>query len=280
MFRFFIFYFLQILYSYSQDNLGYPVGLDYTIHPGEGFCDEMYYHSYHSRKYHTAVDLIKKWNGEHIFSGISDYKSLLIEYQARFQTIPEEAKFWSNPEKAIEFMKINLYREGLEIVDTKAGLYPREFPDLSYGHGDFVQSIFPGTVIAVFNPDEPKGWGKSILIEHNAPPGMVFSVLWNSEELKLKKIWSGYFHNSENLVTMNDRVQKGQNIAKIGDANGIFNTLKGTSGIREGSHLHFEIRIRKYGLFPEPQIQTNLSKLKKIYIDPIYFLQNAKFKKN
>lgn len=264
---------------FSQEKLGYPLGKDYIIHPGEEFCDEMYYYSYRSRKHHTAVDFIKRWSEDHTSFGISDYASLLNEYESRFNNIPREANFWTDSQKAIKFMKISLYRDGLDIVDTELGLYPRDFPDLFYGHGESVQSIFPGTVVDIFSPDEPNGWGKSILVEHRAPRGMFFSIKWNEKELRLQKFWSGYFHNSVNMVRKNEKVSKGQSIARIGDANGIFNTLRGTKGIQEGSHLHFEIRIKKYKLFPDSHIQSNLLELKKIYIDPIYFLENAKLGK-
>ena len=44
----------------------------YTIHFGELFCDEMYYYSYRSKKFHTAIDYIKKWNSGHIVKGETD----------------------------------------------------------------------------------------------------------------------------------------------------------------------------------------------------------------
>lgn len=256
----------------------FPLSSDYIKHPGEGFCDEMYYYSYHSRKYHTAIDYIRKWKGSHLISGINDYSILLEEYIKLFGRVPNEAGFWTDTQKGKDFLKINLYREGMDIVDTSLGLYPREFPDLSYGHSDTIKAIYDGLVIDSFNPSEPKGWGKSILLEHSAPRGKVFSIKWKDTEYALEKVWSGYFHNSENLVKDKQKVIKGQPIARIGDANGIFNSLNGVRGIQEGSHLHFEIRIKYYGLFPKNQIQSNLADLQKIYIDPEYFLNNVVIK--
>ncbi len=269
--------FFSLSFIYSEDFLQNPLSDDYMIHPGEGFCDEMYYHSYRSRKYHTAVDYIKKWKKAPILQGENDLSNLLTLYQKKFpNSIVETSSFWKNKEKLKEFLKINLYREGLDIIDTNIGLYPKSNLDDSYGHGDKVYAIYNGVVVDSFDPLEPSGWGKSILLEHNAPDGKVFEIIWKNKLYRLEKFWSGYFHNESNLVSKNDIITKGQAICKIGSANGIFNTLNGKNGIKEGSHLHFEIRIRESSLFPESSILSNREKVESIYIDPIYFLENSK----
>lgn len=248
---------------------------DYIVHYGESFCDELYYHSYRSRKYHTAIDYIKKWKSNPIIKGESDYTRLLALYKKHFINIPTNANFWNQPDKAISFMKLNLYRDGFEIIDTNIGLYPKEEIEKSYGYGDTVYSIYPGKVVDAYNPAKPSGWGKSILIEHSAPDGMVFEIFWNQKSLHLEKFYSGYFHNSSNFVRIGDYVLKGDPICKIGDANGIFHSLYGKLGIREGAHLHFEIRLKKYSLFPNNEILSNQEYLREIYIDPAYFLKNT-----
>jgi hypothetical protein len=252
---------------------------DYVIHFGESFCDELYYHSYRSKKFHTAIDYIKKWKANPIIRGETDYDRLLTLYKKQFITLPTQADFWNHRDKAISFMKLNLYRDGFEIVDTDIGLYPKEEIEKSYGYGDTVYSIYPGIVVDAFNPSTPSGWGKSLLIEHRASDGKIFQISWNQKSFRLEKFYSGYFHNSSNLVNIGDFILQGTPICKIGDANGIFHSLYGKPGIREGAHLHFEIRLQKHSLFPTNDILSNQEKLKEIYIDPEYFLKNAKLRK-
>ena len=271
---FFLIFFSKV--TYSTESFTYPLPSNFYIHPGEGFCDEMYYHSYHSRKYHTAVDYIKKWDGTPLILGENNFSKLIKNYQDKFFSLPKDAIFWKNQALRLEFIKINLYREGMDIIDTTLGLYPRSESDSNYGHGQVVYAIYPGIVTDSYDPEEVSGWGKSILIEHSAPKSKLFQIHWKGKLLQLNRVWSGYFHNSENLVKKDDLVEQGQIICKIGDANGIFNTIKGKSGIQEGSHLHFEIRIRQYSLFPQGDILSRRDEIEKIYIDPEYFLKNVK----
>ena len=276
LFSMFVLLFYSLNFIYSEDIFHKPLSDDYMIHPGENFCDEMYYHSYRSRKYHTAIDYIKKWKNKPILQGENDLTNLLALYQKNFSnpTI-ETSSFWNDKVKLKEFLKINLYRDGFDIIDTNLGLYPKSKLDESYGHGDIVYAIYDGYVIDSFDPVEPSGWGKSVLIEHVAPEGKVFEIFWKNKSYRLEKFWSGYFHNEFNLVGKNDKVSKGKAICKIGDANGIFNSLHGKNGIKEGSHLHFEIRIQEAPLFPNNNVLSNKEKVESIYIDPKYFLENT-----
>lgn len=272
----FVLLFYSLNFIYSEDIFFQPLSDHYIIHPGENFCDEMYYHSYRSRKYHTAIDYIKKWKNKPILQGENDLTNLLALYQKNFSnpTI-ETSSFWNDKVKLKEFLKINLYRDGFDIIDTNLGLYPKSKLDESYGHGDIAYAIYDGYVVDSFDPVEPSGWGKSVLIEHIAPKGKVFEIFWKNKSYRLEKFWSGYFHNESNLVGKNDKVSKGKAICKIGDANGIFNSLHGKNGIKEGSHLHFEIRIQEAPLFPNNNILSNKEKVESIYIDPKYFLENT-----
>ena len=276
----FLILFLIISELGSESLFSPPLPEDaYTVHFGELFCDEMYYYSYRSKKFHTAIDYIKKWNSEHIVKGETDYTILLNLYKKQFLTLPEKATFWKAKDKAISFMKLNLYRDGFDIVDTEIGLYPKEEFEKSYGYGELAFSVYPGIAIETFDPTEPSGWGKSILIEHQAPENMVFEINWLNRTLRLDRFYSGYFHNSANLAKKGDYIKKGDPVSKIGDANGIFNSIHGRLGIREGAHLHFEIRVKKYSLFPDAELLSNKQKLKEIYIDPDYFLKSAKLVK-
>ncbi|MFP4392036.1 MAG: peptidoglycan DD-metalloendopeptidase family protein [Desulfohalobiaceae bacterium] len=76
--------------------------------------------------------------------------------------------------------------------------------------GSPVKSCWPGEVVFA---GENQGYGKQVVIKHEQG--------WQSV----------YAHNSENLVQAGERVQAGQEIAKVGD-----------SGRSTGPHLHFELR--------------------------------------
>ncbi|HMV80345.1 MAG TPA: M23 family metallopeptidase [Leptospiraceae bacterium] len=251
----------------------YPPVRDCILHTGEGFADPMYYHSYGSRKYHSGEDYILEWRNEHIISGIQDTESLEKLHEKTFGYLPPADTF--SEKDYPEYLKINLYRTGADITDTRIGLYPRSRDDAAYGYGQEVHSVYDGTVEEETSPSEPKGWGKALLIRHDAPPGYAFEIYWEGKMRKLKSFWTQYSHTLKNLKVRGDRVKKGEAVAEIGDGNGIFNTMTGSAFIKEGAHLHFEIRIRKSSLFPDKSLLSNEKKLKETHISPSYFLKNA-----
>lgn len=251
----------------------YPPVKDCILHTGEGFADPMYYHSYGSRKYHSGEDYILEWKNEHIISGIQDTESLEKLHEKTFGYLPP-AETFSDKEYS-DYLKINLYRTGADITDTRIGLYPRSRDDAAYGYGQEVHSVYDGTVEEETSPSEPKGWGKALLIRHDAPPGYAFEIYWEGKMRKLKSFWTQYSHTLKNLKNRGDKVKRGEAVAEIGDGNGIFNTMTGSAFIKEGAHLHFEIRIRKSSLFPDKSLLSNEKKLKETHISPSYFLKNA-----
>jgi hypothetical protein len=253
-----------------------PVGEDFFLHPGEGFCDEMYQHSYTSRTFHTAEDYIRKWKKKHILKGEDDLAQLEKLQLKHYGHLPKQAHFWEDTEKRKAFLKINLYRQGLPIIDTKLGLYPRTETDESYGYGENFFAVYDGKVIASLDIEQPVGWGKAMLLQHKAPEGQVFEIYWNNKLHRLPEFWTQYSHNETHLVEMNDEVKKGEILGTIGDGNGIFHSLHGKDKIREGAHLHFEIRIQNYSLFPTKSLLRDKNKVMEVFIEPSYFLQNAK----
>jgi hypothetical protein len=255
-----------------------PVSEDFWIHPGEGFCDKMYYHSYSARRYHTGVDYILKWKEAHIQTDVT-LEYLLSKQKEFFGYVPQLSDFGNSEEKWKNFLKINVYRTVEEIVDTRLGLYPKTKDDLKYGFGMPVVAIYDGVVEEEVSPENPKGWGKAILIRHDAPRGKKFIVHWNGKKHRLSRVWSQYAHTQKNLFRVGDKVFKGDEVATIGDGNGIFQSKTGVVTIREGAHLHFEIRLIKNKLFPEKDVLIDKEKLQSIYIDPYYFLLNARVEK-
>ncbi len=252
-----------------------PVLEDFFIHPGEGFCDEMYYYSYSTRTYHTAEDYIKKWKKKPIQLGEDNIETLEKLHLQHYGHLPTQASFWDNLELRKNFLKINLYRDGLDIIDTNLGLYPRTETDEAYGYGENFFAVYDGRVIANVEPETPLGWGKALLIKHTAPEGFVFEITWNEQKRQLKEFWTQYSHNETHLVGLNELVKKGEILGTIGDGNGIFHSIHGKKRIKEGAHLHFEIRIKDYPIFPSKSLLQSKEKLTEIYIQPSYFLKNA-----
>ncbi|MCB1178506.1 MAG: M23 family metallopeptidase, partial [Leptospiraceae bacterium] len=237
-----------------------PISQDFFLHPGEGFCDEMYYFSYNSRKYHSGEDYILKWKEKDILTNLSFNK--LFQYQKKhFHFIPTEAEFWKTPENRIDFLKINLYRAGLDIIDTKLGLYPKTNDDKYYGYGEPIYAIYDAVVEASLNPTTPKGWGKTILLKHILTGKRRLHIKWKGRNLKLKYFYSQYSHLKENYLSVNQKVVRGEKIGEVGDANGIFNSLNGIKDIREGAHLHFEIRFKKADIVVSKEILSNKEKI-------------------
>lgn len=272
-----LFYFLFSANSLISNSIFQsPVSEDFILHPGEGFCDEMYYYSYSGRTYHTAEDYIRKWKKKPIRKGEQALEVLEKHHLKYYGYLPENASFWENPKLRLDFLKINLYRNGFPIIDTDLGLYPRTETDEAYGYGENFFAVYDGKVIANFEPEIPAGWGKAILVKHNAPDGFVFVINWKNQRLELSDFWTQYSHNETHLVDLHEDVKKGDVLGTIGDGNGIFHSIHGKDKIREGAHLHFEIRIKDAPLFPSKALLQNKDKLTDIYIDPSYFLKNAK----
>ncbi len=274
---FFVFLFSKQIFSQSLFHP--PLSENFWIHPGEGFCDEMYYHSYSGRTYHTAEDYILKWEGKHFKEGEDDVQILEKLQLQYYGYLPENASFWKNLEERKKFLKINLYRIGLEIYDTSLGLYPRTPTDNFYGYGENFYAVYDGIVVAAVDTEKQIGWGKSLLILHRAPKDYLFTIEWKGKKLYLEQFWTQYSHNETNMVELHDEVKKGEVLGTIGDGNGIFHSMNGKPKLKEGAHLHFEIRIKNYPLFPSRQILTNKEELTEIYIQPSYFLKEAKLVK-
>lgn len=279
-FRIFIIVAVSLFHPlFSQSLFHPPVSKNFWIHPGEGFCDEMYYYSYSGRTYHTAEDYIKTWEITPIREGednLEILEKLQLEY---YGYLPKEASFWGNLEERKKFLKINLYRVGLDIYDTSLGLYPRTPTDHYYGYGENFYAVYDGVVVAAVDTEQQIGWGKALLVLHKAPKDHAFSILWKGKKLQLNEFWTQYSHNETHMVEIHDNVKKGDVLGTVGDGNGIFHSMNGKSRIKEGAHLHFEIRIKNYPLFPSRKILTNKEELTEIYIQPSYFLKEAKLVK-
>ncbi|MFP4213105.1 MAG: peptidoglycan DD-metalloendopeptidase family protein [Desulfohalobiaceae bacterium] len=82
--------------------------------------------------------------------------------------------------------------------------------DYAAPEGSPVKACWPGEVVFA---GENQGYGKQVVVRHEQG--------WQSV----------YAHNSENLVSPGDKVQAGEEIARVGD-----------SGRSTGPHLHFELR--------------------------------------
>jgi murein DD-endopeptidase MepM/ murein hydrolase activator NlpD len=121
--------------------------------------------------------------------------------------------------------------------------------DGTSGNGDLDQPVYAianGRVI--FSGAGGSSWGDIMLIEHTLPNGT--------------KVWSQYGHVKNRSVSSGSTVSKGQQIAKVGNANGAWH-----------AHLHFEIRKTSMsaGSFPcgksKSYVETN-------YYDPHSFIKS------
>ncbi|MCP5512685.1 MAG: M23 family metallopeptidase [Leptospiraceae bacterium] len=270
-----VFIFIYLLFSqflFSEEVLHSPVDEDFLIHPGEHFCDKIYYHSYSGRSFHTGIDYIETWKSKHIYLNpysIQDMENIL---KLKTSYLPSKELF-SDSEYKI-YLETNLYRNGIRLLDTSIGLYPPSKDEKNYGYGRNVYSIYKGKVINLFDPQKAEKWGKTILIEHESPVGQKF-VFRNSEVRSgFQKFWTLYSHLSKITVVQNQVVSGGEKIGAIGHGNGIFHTMMGGNGIKEGSHLHFEVRKRLANLFPSKALLKNRNGVESIYYDPEVFLEN------
>ncbi|MDX1960252.1 MAG: M23 family metallopeptidase [Leptospiraceae bacterium] len=260
----------------SESILEFPVSKDYIVHSGESFCDEMYYFSYGKGRNHTAIDLIKKWKKEHIVKSPKDIHQLKQIHEKVYSYLPTESSFYNDDEKLFQFLKINLYRAGYPIIDTNLGLYPKSTMETDYGYGETFVSVYDGFVEDEVRPNQVQGWGKAILISHNAPKGYTWSFTYKDKIFIANTFWTQFSHNAENFVKKGDKVSKGQKLGTIGDGNGIFNSVTGKKFLREGAHLHFEVRIKKFPLFPPKEILDSCEKWDGIYVDPLEFFRTIK----
>jgi murein DD-endopeptidase MepM/ murein hydrolase activator NlpD len=102
--------------------------------------------------------------------------------------------------------------------------------DISAPEGTAVYAAEAGTV--VYSGSGLSGYGNLVVIKSNA-------------------LLTIYAHNDRNLVSVGDRVKRGEQVAEVG-----------ATGHATGPHLHFETRIKD-------------SKGKNVAVDPIAFLNRA-----
>src|SRR3954452_12589011 len=105
-----------------------------------------------------------------------------------------------------------------------------------------------GEGVVVFARDVPRGWGTVIIVRHSF-----------REEGEIKTIDSLYGHLDKMLVRSGDRVRRGQKIATMGTAHGIYD-----------AHLHFEIRKNLEIGMSRAAFAQDLSN----YYDPTKFIQS------
>ena len=92
--------------------------------------------------------------------------------------------------------------------------------DLASRHGNRILAAEAGTVIL---SGWHGGYGHTVIIDHGSG------------------LHTLYAHNSRNLVSVGDRVTRGQHIANIG-----------STGVSTGPHLHFEVRVNGRPVNPRP----------------------------
>ncbi len=95
---------------------------------------------------------------------------------------------------------------------------PHKGIDLGAKHGTPIYAVLDGTVVY---SGVQGSYGNVVVIEH---PDFVMTV---------------YAHNEKNLVNVNDVVTKGQQIATVG-----------STGNAQGSHVHFEYRLKGKAINP------------------------------
>ncbi|MBS2023342.1 MAG: M23 family metallopeptidase, partial [Deltaproteobacteria bacterium] len=95
--------------------------------------------------------------------------------------------------------------------------------DLAAPEGTHIVAAAPGTVVFV---GEQRGYGQLVLVAHG---GDLVTV---------------YAHNEENLVTVGQKVDRGQALARVG-----------RTGNASGPHLHFEVRADAHAVDPLPYLR-------------------------
>jgi len=95
---------------------------------------------------------------------------------------------------------------------------PHKGIDIGAKSGTPIYAVLDGTVVY---SGVQGAYGNVVVIEH---PDFVMTV---------------YAHNEKNLVSVNDKVTKGQQIATVG-----------STGNAQGSHLHFEYRLKGKAINP------------------------------
>ena len=98
--------------------------------------------------------------------------------------------------------------------------------DIGAAHGQPVRASRAGTV--VYSGGGLRGYGKTVILDHG------------------DGVRSLYAHNSDLLVRMGDRVERGASIARIG-----------RTGNATADHCHFEIRVHDRRIDPMPWIAAD-----------------------
>jgi murein DD-endopeptidase MepM/ murein hydrolase activator NlpD len=103
--------------------------------------------------------------------------------------------------------------------------HPHKGVDLGAKQGTPIYAVMDGTVVY---SGVQGAYGNVVVIEH---PDFVMTV---------------YAHNEKNMVSVNDVVKKGQQIATVG-----------ATGNAQGAHLHFEYRLKGKALNPRKVLPLN-----------------------
>ena len=154
--------------------------------------------------YQVPVDQIVRENGIADAAHLAAGTRLFIPKRARPQAAGRQPPA-ANAQLAWPVNGVLFSPFGARARDQHDGI------DLAAPQGTPVRAAAAGKVLFV---GKQRGYGNLILLGH---PGEVVTV---------------YAHNSENLVRIGDRVERGAVIARVG-----------RSGTATGPHLHFEVRV-------------------------------------